>query len=118
MTDFRIRLAQQFWPFLFPSHLATLCSCLLLPATRAFKTAEPLTLQLRVTGLRAGTYRVHLWDTAAGCEIGQLREVVDWRGLLLVQLPPITTDIALAIRQLPCLRVKRKRQRSHRRLAV
>ena len=65
------------------------------------KTAEPLTVQLRVPGLQAGTYRVHLWDTGAGCQVGQLREVVDWRGFLQLQLPPVVTDIALAIRRLP-----------------
>lgn len=63
------------------------------------KTAEPLSVQLQVPGLEAGTYRVHLWDTLSGHQVGQLHEQVDPSGLLTVQLPSLVTDIALAVRR-------------------
>ena len=63
------------------------------------ETAEPLNVQLQVPGLQAGTYRVHLWDTVGGCEVGQLQEQVEANTLLSVHLSALVTDIALAVRR-------------------
>ncbi|UOQ68379.1 hypothetical protein [Hymenobacter volaticus] len=67
---------------------------------RVLKTAKPLHVQLQVPGLRPGTYRVHLWDTVSGCEVGQLQEQVEADNVLSVQLPSLITDIALAVQRI------------------
>jgi hypothetical protein len=64
------------------------------------QTAPPLPLQLRVPGLRAGTYRVRFWDTVAGREVGELLAQTDTEGMLSVPVPPVVADRALAIRRL------------------
>ncbi|WP_245849553.1 glycoside hydrolase 5 family protein [Hymenobacter crusticola] len=60
------------------------------------KNAKPVPVQLTVPGLHAGRYVVHLWDTLAGKELGQLHaETFD--NSLTIDLPPIRADLALAI---------------------
>ena len=56
----------------------------------------PLAVQLTVPGLVAGAYTVHLWDTVAGQEIGQVSaQCVDEQ--LVINLPAVRADLALAI---------------------
>ncbi|UOQ70055.1 hypothetical protein [Hymenobacter cellulosilyticus] len=61
------------------------------------KTAGALPVQLVVPSLSAGPYVITLWDTVAGQVAGQVLAAADAAGNLLVELPPVVTDIALAI---------------------
>ena len=60
------------------------------------RNAEPLTIRLLVPGLIAGSYTVTAWDTYTGQPIGTLEQALLPGGWF--QLPPLTTDMALAIR--------------------
>jgi len=68
------------------------------PTTRrsAPRRPAPLPVQLGVPGLAPGPYHVHLWDTLAGRELGQLQSVAH-AGYLTLDLPAVPTDLALAI---------------------
>jgi hypothetical protein len=56
----------------------------------------PLAVQLTVPGLAPGAYTVHLWDTVAGQEIGQvLAHSFDEQ--LVINLPAVRANLALAI---------------------
>ena len=54
---------------------------------------------LSLPGLRAGTYRVTAWDTCLGnaTSVTTLRH--QGQGNLCIPLPPIVTDLALAVRR-------------------
>jgi mannan endo-1,4-beta-mannosidase len=56
----------------------------------------PLAVQLTVPGLAPGPYSVHLWDTVAGQEIGQLA-AQSFNEQLVLNLPAVRADLALAI---------------------
>jgi mannan endo-1,4-beta-mannosidase len=60
------------------------------------RDVPPITTMIRVPGLQPGCYRVTAWDTAAG----QVQAAFDVssRGSLMLDVPPFTADLALAIR--------------------
>jgi hypothetical protein len=61
------------------------------------KHASAVPVQITVPGLLPACYSVTLWDTAAGRSAGQITAAADAAGTLLLNLPPIGADIALAI---------------------
>jgi mannan endo-1,4-beta-mannosidase len=60
--------------------------------------AAPIPAVLELPGLSRGTYRVIAWDTAIG------RQTAEWQansdGLLKLDVPPFSADVALAIRRI------------------
>jgi mannan endo-1,4-beta-mannosidase len=61
--------------------------------------AEPLRARVRVPGLGPGRYRATAWDTVAGRARGACEFETEPDGGLLLRLPPITTDLAVAVRR-------------------
>lgn len=61
--------------------------------------ATPVHARVLVPGLAAGRYRVTTWDTAAGAARGTCEQEHDGAEMLTVTLPPITNDLAIAIRR-------------------
>jgi hypothetical protein len=60
------------------------------------KDLKPLPVELTIPELQDGLYRIHLWDTRAGHELGQLHlQATD--GQLLIVLPKVWADVALAV---------------------
>jgi hypothetical protein len=57
---------------------------------------KPLPVQISLPGLQDGSYRVHLWNTLTGQSTGQLL-LQAAAGHLVIDLPEVRTDIALAI---------------------
>ncbi|TGD81911.1 hypothetical protein EU557_07800 [Hymenobacter wooponensis] len=57
---------------------------------------KPLPVQIKIPGLHAGCYRVHLWNTLTGDSAGQVY-LQATTGQLTVDLPEVRKDIALAI---------------------
>ena len=55
---------------------------------------------IRVPGLCPGRYRVTVWDTVTGASPGAHELEHDGTGALSITPPPITTDLALAVRRL------------------
>jgi mannan endo-1,4-beta-mannosidase len=64
------------------------------------KDAEPVDVTVAVPGLREGRYRVTPWDTAEGRCLGCSEVVHPGLGKLAVPLPPLRTDVALAVRRM------------------
>ena len=69
------------------------------PDGRLRRDAAPVDATLSLPGLRAGNYRVTAWDTCLGnaTSVTTLRH--QGQGNLCIPLPPIATDLALAIRR-------------------
>jgi hypothetical protein len=61
--------------------------------------AEPVDLSVSIPGLGAGRYRVTPWDTVAGKCLGCFEADHAGGGKLTVRLPPLRTDLALAVRR-------------------
>jgi mannan endo-1,4-beta-mannosidase len=62
------------------------------------RDAAPIPLRIRVPRVAAGRARATVWDTRVGVQRGALEAVPDPDGMLAVQIPALTTDLALAIR--------------------
>ncbi len=62
------------------------------------QTARPVSLQVSVPGMAAGNYAITLWNTSTGFTKGVLTTPHPAAGNLVINLPPVITDIALAIR--------------------
>lgn len=60
------------------------------------QNAAPVSPRLSVPGLAPGSYKVAAWDTAEGRLVGEFSARADER--LTIQVPPFSTEIALAIR--------------------
>ena len=58
--------------------------------------APPIDARLTIPGLEVRAYRVHFWDTKEGRSIAEAR--LDCSGTLTIALPPLATDVAVAIR--------------------
>jgi mannan endo-1,4-beta-mannosidase len=61
--------------------------------------AEPVTPTVAIPGLGAGRYRVTPWDTVTGRCLGCFEVVHAGEGTLAIPLPPLRTDLALAVRR-------------------
>ncbi|MFL6196648.1 MAG: hypothetical protein ACJ75H_20870 [Thermoanaerobaculia bacterium] len=64
------------------------------------KDAEPVAVTVAIPGLAAGRYRVTPWDTVAGECLGCSEAVQEGDGRLRIPLPPLRTDLALAVRRM------------------
>jgi hypothetical protein len=62
------------------------------------KDAEPVEAAVAIPGLGEGRYRVTRWDTAAGVCLGCSEMERGADGRLLVSLPSLRTDVAVAVR--------------------
>ncbi|WP_199200317.1 glycoside hydrolase 5 family protein [Adhaeribacter arboris] len=65
------------------------------------KSATPLTFSVTVPGLAIGQYRVYFWDTQKGQKIKELELEKKQDQDLFIQIPPIITDVALAMKRIP-----------------
>ncbi|WP_437515305.1 hypothetical protein [Sorangium sp. So ce1099] len=63
------------------------------------RDAAPARARLRVPGLAPGRYAVTAWDTARGEVRGRGEARADGDAGLVVEMPPVVTDVALAIRR-------------------
>lgn len=63
------------------------------------RNATPLQTAVSVPGLRAGDYRITAWDTCLGTAADVTTLHHQGLGRLCIPLPPIVTDLALAIRR-------------------
>ncbi|MCC2545437.1 hypothetical protein LJY25_03190 [Hymenobacter sp. BT175] len=63
------------------------------------KSAGALPVRLTVPGLAAGSYRVTLWATVTGRSVGELTTISAAGENVLLALPALITDLALAIRR-------------------
>jgi hypothetical protein len=61
--------------------------------------AEPVSATVAIPGLGAGRYRVTPWDTVAGKCLGCFEAVHTGEGKLAIPLPPLRTDLAVAVRR-------------------
>ena len=68
------------------------------PDRRLKRTAPPLAPVLRIPGLQPGAYSITAWDTELGAPRGSFEGHAEEDGLTL-QVPPLTTDLALAVRR-------------------
>ncbi|HEX2188665.1 MAG TPA: hypothetical protein VHG51_07180 [Longimicrobiaceae bacterium] len=68
------------------------------PDGRLRADAAPCWAELRIPGLAPGRYRATAWDTAAGEERGVSEVEAAGDGLRL-RLPPVVTDLAVAVRR-------------------
>lgn len=66
---------------------------------RLRRDAAPVDATLSLPGLRAGTYRVTAWDTCLGNATSVTTLHHQGEGNLCLSLPPIVTDLALAVRR-------------------
>ena len=69
------------------------------PDGRLRHDALPLDTTLSLPGLRAGDYRVTAWDTCLGTATSVTTLRHQGQGNLCIPLPPIASDLALAIRR-------------------
>jgi hypothetical protein len=67
---------------------------------RVRRDAEPVEAGLAIPGLGPGRYRVTPWDTVEGRCVGCFEVEHVGEGMLSVGLPPVRTDLAVAIRRL------------------
>ncbi|MDQ6698779.1 MAG: hypothetical protein M3Z36_01180 [Acidobacteriota bacterium] len=58
---------------------------------------DPLRVPLRIPGLRSGNYNITAWDTRTGAATS-IFDAASLDGLLCFDAPPVSTDLALAIR--------------------
>jgi hypothetical protein len=63
------------------------------------KDAEPVEVTLSIPGLGPGRYRVTPWDTVAGRCLGCFEAERGADGRLAAPLPPLRTDLAVAVRR-------------------
>jgi hypothetical protein len=63
------------------------------------KDSEPVDVTVQVPGLSLGRYRVTRWDTLAGLPLGCAEIEQSHDGTLLVSLPSLRTDVAVALRR-------------------
>lgn len=63
------------------------------------RDALPIDVRLTVPGLAEGRYGITTFDTRAGRSTGETAAVVQAGGPLAIDLPPIATDMAVAIRR-------------------
>ncbi len=63
------------------------------------RDAEPVGLGVRVPGLGCGRYSVTAWSTREGRPCAKFEVEKGAEPLLMLQVPPFTTDLALAIRR-------------------
>jgi mannan endo-1,4-beta-mannosidase len=63
------------------------------------RDVEPVDIAVTVPGLGPGRYRVTRWDTAAGVPLGCAEIERGNDGELLVPLPSLRTDVAVALRR-------------------
>jgi hypothetical protein len=61
-------------------------------------TADPISPEIRVPGLEPGRYEVTAWSTTEARPLGVSAVDADAGGLL-VQVPPFSADVALAMRR-------------------
>jgi mannan endo-1,4-beta-mannosidase len=61
--------------------------------------AEPVALRIGIPGLKPGAYWVMAWDTRSGTQRACWQLCQAAEGPLFLRVPPIVTDIALAIRR-------------------
>lgn len=61
--------------------------------------AAPLHTTISVPGLRAGDYRITAWDTCLGAATDVTTQRHAGHGDLCVPLPPVLTDLAIALRR-------------------
>jgi hypothetical protein len=64
---------------------------------RVRKDAEPVTPDLALPGLAPGRYRIRFWNTEEGRPAGCAEAGLSADGRLHVRLPPLRTDVALAV---------------------
>jgi mannan endo-1,4-beta-mannosidase len=62
------------------------------------RDAEPISPDVRVPGLRTGRYSVTAWNTLEGQSYAKFEVEKGMGAFLMLQVPPFTADIALAIR--------------------
>jgi mannan endo-1,4-beta-mannosidase len=63
------------------------------------RDAEPVSLNVRVPKLGCGRYSVTAWSTREGRSCAKFEVEKGAEPLLMLQVPPFTTDLALAIRR-------------------
>lgn len=68
------------------------------PSGRVRRDAEPVSLELRLPGLAPGSYRVTFWNTEDGRCAGCAEVDRSADGMLALSLPPLVTDLAVAVR--------------------
>ena len=64
------------------------------------KDAEPVDAAVSIPGLEQGRYRITFWDTVAGRCAGCVEAERSADGRLALTLPPLRTDLAIAVRRL------------------
>jgi hypothetical protein len=64
------------------------------------KDAEPVAAAVSIPGLEEGRYRITFWDTVAGRCAGCVEAGRSADGRLALALPPLLTDLAIAVRRL------------------
>jgi mannan endo-1,4-beta-mannosidase len=69
------------------------------PDGRLCQDAAPLHTTLSLPGLRAGDYRITAWDTRQGAATNVTMQRHQGQANLCILLPPIATDLALAVRR-------------------
>jgi hypothetical protein len=60
--------------------------------------AAPIGVRVRIPGLAPRPARAVLWDTTAGAQCGVIGAVPSPDGVIVVQIPALATDLALAVR--------------------
>ena len=60
--------------------------------------AEALSVSAKIPGLKPGRYRITAWNTKAGTAAMVYESDQAYEGHLNIPIPPVTTDLALAIR--------------------
>ncbi len=63
------------------------------------KEAKAAAFQLHIPVIEVGNYKVVLWNTSTGEEVEHFKLVHQGRPKLLVSMPPVHTDLAIAIRK-------------------
>lgn len=66
---------------------------------RLRQDAAPLHTTLALPGLRSGDYRITAWDTSLGTATDVITLRHHGEGNLCIPLPPVVTDLALAVRR-------------------
>ena len=69
------------------------------PEGRLRQDATPLNTTLSLPGLGAGDYRITAWDTRLGTATSVTTQRHQGLANLYIPLPPIVTDLALAVRR-------------------
>lgn len=62
------------------------------------RRAAAVPLRLRIPGIAARPARATVWDTQAGAARGRLDAMPDPDGILAVEIPELSTDLAIALR--------------------